>query len=83
MHVSKLLTASVCAQRFIPALSDLNCHGAGHHISRGQIFGVGCVALHETLSLAVDQDPSLATTALCDQTPSSIDPWEDLHVYSA
>lgn len=51
---------------FIPALSDLDCHGAGHYVSGGQIFSVGCVALHETLSLAVDQDPSLATAALCD-----------------
>lgn len=67
------------ALRFIPALSDLNCHGAGHYVSGGQIFSVGCITLHETLSLAVDQDPSLATAALCDQTTSSIDPWEDSH----
>lgn len=62
------------ALRFIPALSDLDCHGTGHHVSGGQIFSVGCVTLHETLSLAVDQDPSLAAAALCDQTSSSVDP---------
>lgn len=67
---------------FIPALSDLYCHGARHHISRGQIFGVGCIALHETLSLTVDQDASLTTAALCDQTTSSVDAWEDSHIFS-
>lgn len=59
---------------FIPALSDLYCHGAGHHISGGQVFGIGCVALHKTLSLAVDQDASLTAAALCDQTTRSVDP---------
>lgn len=60
----------------IPALSNLYGHGAGHHVSGGQVFGIGCVALHEAFSLTVDQDPSLTTATLCDQTPSSIDPWK-------
>lgn len=73
---------SAQALLFIPALSDLYRHGAGHHVSRCQIFSVGSVTLHETLSLAVDQDPSLATAALCDQTTSSIDPCKDSHIDS-
>lgn len=64
----------------VPALSDLYGHGAGHYISGGQIFGVGSVTLHEALSLAVDQDPSLTTATLCDQTTSSVDPCNDSHV---
>lgn len=61
----------------LPALSYLYGHGAGHDISRGQVFGVRCIALHEALSFAVDQDPSLASATLRDQTPGSIDPWKD------
>lgn len=67
-------------QGHIPALSDLYCHGAGHHISGGQVFGIGCIALHKTLSLAVDQDASLTAAALCDQTTSSVDPWTESHI---
>lgn len=64
----------------IPALSDLYGHGAGHHISGGQVFGVGCIPLHEALSLTVDQDPPLTTATLCDQTTSSVDPCKDSQV---
>lgn len=76
----------LCAQLYythnlsIPALSDLYGHGAGHHVSGGQVFGVGCIALHEALSLAVDQDPSLTTATLCDQTTGSVDPCKDSQV---
>lgn len=63
--------------RSIPALSDLYSHGAGHHISGGQVLGIGCIALHEALSLTVDQDASLTTATLCDQATSSIDPYKD------
>lgn len=56
-----------------PALSNLYCHGAGHHISGGQVLSIGCITLHETLSFAVDQDTTFTTTTLCDQTTGSID----------
>ena len=61
-----------------PALSNLYCHGAGHHISGGQVLSIGCITLHETLSFAVDQDTTFTTTTLCDQTTGSIDAWNDL-----
>lgn len=61
-----------------PALPDLYCHGAGHHIPGGQVLSVGCIALHETLSFAVDQDTSFTTTTLCDQTTGPIDACKDL-----
>lgn len=56
-----------------PALSDLYCHGARHHISRGQVLSIGRITLHETFSFAVDQDTSFTTTTLSDQTTGSID----------
>ena len=34
------------------------------HIPTGQVFRVGCIALHETLSLAVDQVATFATGTL-------------------
>lgn len=58
----------------VPALPDLYGHGAGHHVSGGQVFGVGSVALHEALSLTVDQDSSFTTAAFCDQATGSVDP---------
>lgn len=64
----------------LPALSDLNGHGARHHISRCQVLGVGRIALHEALALTVYQDASLATAALGDQTTGSIDPWKNADV---
>lgn len=69
------LTLSNSSNNHTPALSDLYGHGAGHDVSGGQVFGVGCIALHEALPLTVDQDATLTTAALCDQAPSSIDPY--------
>jgi hypothetical protein len=33
------------------ALADLDGHGAAHHVARGQVLGVGRIALHEALAL--------------------------------
>lgn len=57
----------------VPSLADLDGHGARHHVSGGQVFGVGGVPLHEALSLAVDEDSSLPSAALCDQAAGTID----------
>lgn len=57
----------------VPSLTDLDGHGAGHHISGCQIFSVGGISLHKTLALAVDEDSTLTTAALCDQATGSID----------
>lgn len=65
---------------YVPALSDLYGHWTGHHVPGGQVLGVRCVALHEALSLTVDQDPSLPTATFCDQATSSIDPWKESNV---
>jgi hypothetical protein len=57
----------------LPALSDLDGNGAGHNVSGGQVLGVGGVSFHEALTLTVDEDSSLTTAPLCDQTAGSID----------
>lgn len=57
----------------LPALSNLDGNGAGHHVSGGQVLGVRSITLHEALTLTVDEDSSLTTATLCDQTASSID----------
>lgn len=82
-RISVITNADVCVrltQLSVPALSNLYGHGAGHDVSGGQVFGVGCVALHEALSLTVNQDPALATATLCDQAASPIDSYRDVHV---
>ena len=53
------------------AFVDLGDHRARHHIARSQIFGIGCVTLHETLAVGVAQDAALAAHALGNQHPGT------------
>ena len=43
------------------ALTNLDGHGPGHDVTRGQIFGCGGVALHEAFAFGVEQVSTLAT----------------------
>ena len=72
-HARTHAHARTQTQTHTPALSDLDGHGAGDDVSGGQVFGVGRVALHEALPLAVDKDSALATATLCDQAARAID----------
>ena len=72
-HARTRTHAHTQTQTHTPALSDLDGHGAGDDVSGGQVFGVGRVALHEALPLAVDKDSALATATLCDQAARAID----------
>ena len=55
------------------ALADLDRHRAAHDIARSQILGIGCVALHEALTLGVGEITALAARALGDQAAGPID----------
>ena len=39
---------------------DFRCHGAGDHVTRRQILGVWCVALHEAFLAGITQDAAFA-----------------------
>src|SRR5690606_40670529 len=53
------------------ALVDLDGHGACHHVARGEILGVGRIALHEALPFGVGEVAALAAHALGDQDRKS------------
>lgn len=54
------------------SLQDLHCNSSGNHISRSQIFGLGCVFLHESFSFAVDKKSSLTSSPFGYQTARPI-----------
>jgi hypothetical protein len=54
-------------------LADLDGHRSGHNVTRGQLFGSGGIALHETLTLSVQKETTLTTGTLSDQATSSVD----------
>ena len=49
------------------AFFDFLIHGARHHVAAGQVLHVGRIALHEALTVAVDEVAAFATYALGDQ----------------
>lgn len=55
------------------ALTNLNSHRTGDDVTRGQILGSGRVALHEALTLRVEEVTTLTTRALSDQAASAVD----------
>jgi hypothetical protein len=52
--------------------SDFDGHGSWNDIARSKILGDGSVALHEPLSLGVDEVTALTSTALRHQTSGSV-----------
>ncbi len=54
-------------------LADLDGHRAADHVARGQILGVGRVALHEALALGVGEVAALAARAFGDQAARAVD----------
>ncbi len=50
-----------------PALTHLGGDRAADHVAAGEVFGVGRIALHETLAVLVDQVTALAAGALGNQ----------------
>ncbi len=62
----------------------LGVDGAAHHVAAGQVQGVGRIALHEALAVAVDQITALAAHPFADQHPLAGDAGgmelEELHV---
>ena len=60
-------------------LEDFHSHGARDDIARCEILGVGSVALHESLSLAVTEDATLTTTTLSHEAASTVNTsWMEL-----
>lgn len=55
------------------ALADLEGHGTGDDVTRGQILGSRGVTLHEALTLAVQQVSTLTTSTLSDQAAGAVD----------
>src|SRR5690606_36551002 len=69
------------------AFADLERHRPADHVARGQVLGVGRVALHEALAAAVAQDAAFAAHALGDQAAGAVDAGgvelHELHVLQA
>ena len=55
------------------ALPDLDGDGAGDDVARGEILGVGRVALHEVLAFGIAQEAAFAARAFGDQHARAID----------
>src|SRR3546814_817120 len=55
------------------AFADFDGHRARDHVARGQVLGVGRIALHEALAAAVAQDAAFAAHALGDQATGAVD----------
>ena len=70
-----------------PALANLDGHGAGDDIARGQVLGAWGIALHEALALGIGQITALAPGALGDQAAGAVDAGrvelDELHVLQA
>jgi hypothetical protein len=62
------------------ALANLDRHGARDDISRREVFRVGCVAFHETLTLGVGQVATLASYTFRNQAPCTVNAgWVELY----
>ena len=53
------------------AFVDFGHHGARDHIARGQIFGIGRIALHESFALRIAQNAAFTAHAFGNQHPRS------------
>ncbi len=53
------------------AFVDLDRHGARHHVARGEVLHGRRVALHEALTIGVEQIAALAANPLGDQHPGT------------
>ena len=49
------------------AFADLDGHGAADHVARGEVLGVGRIALHEALALRIGEIAAFAAHAFGDQ----------------
>ncbi|BAK10574.1 conserved hypothetical protein conserved hypothetical protein [Pantoea ananatis AJ13355] len=59
--------------------TDLHHHRTGHNVTTGKVFGVRRIALHETLTVFVQQITAFTTTAFGDQYTSTGDTgWVEL-----
>ena len=72
-QVAELEVDVVLVRSNTTALTDLEGHGTGDNVAGGKILGGGCVTLHESLTLGVEQVTSLTTGTLGDQATSSVD----------
>src|SRR5690554_1130147 len=72
-EVVKLEIDVVTVLTATPAFEDLHDHGACHHVTTGKVLGVGCITLHEALTILVDQITTFTTAALGHQHTSTID----------
>ncbi|RUP44238.1 hypothetical protein BC936DRAFT_149730 [Jimgerdemannia flammicorona] len=62
-QVGELQVNVVFLGTYATAFTDLDCHGAGDDVARGEVLGGGGVALHETLALGVEEDTTFAAGA--------------------
>src|ERR1700719_5119894 len=66
------------------ALADLDRHGAGDDVARGEILGARRIALHEALAFAIRKIAALAARALGDQAAGAVNAGrmilDELHV---
>ncbi len=72
-YVMQLQVDVVLERAHAATLADLECDRTRDDITRGQVLGVGRVALHEALALRVDQEAALTTAALGDETARAVD----------
>ena len=67
--------------------ADLDGHGARDDVARGEVLGVGRIALHEALALGIGEVAALAAHALGDQHAGAEDAGrvelDELHVLQA
>ena len=65
-------------------VADLQIDGAADYVAAGQVFQVGCVALHEALAITVAQNAALAANAFGDKNAHLVDAsgvkLEELHI---
>ena len=55
------------------AFADLHGHRAADHVARGQVLGVGRIALHEALARRIGEVTALAARAFGDQAARAVD----------
>ncbi len=64
-HVVALLATAA-------AFEDFHDHGTRHDVTARQVFGVGRIALHETLAILVDQVATFTTATFGDQRARTV-----------
>ena len=64
------------------AFADFDCHGAAHHVTRGQIFRIRGITFHETFTFTIHEIATFATGALGDQATCAVNTcWVELHEF--